>query len=466
MLVTHGTLITFGSTNQIIEDGALYIEGDTIADIGTTAELTAKYPNAERLDASGKLVMPGNICAHTHFYGTFARGLAIPGPPMKNFPEILARLWWPLDRSLDEEAIRYSTLIPLMDAIRHGTTTLIDHHASNRAIDGSLDIIAEAVTEAGLRACLCYEVTDRDGPEVAEAGIRENVRFIRQLQKREKGKKGKRREEAEAGGSALLAGTFGLHASLTLSDATLERCVAEAEALGVGFHIHAAEGPADEDDSLEKYGLRTIERLHRRGILGPKTIVAHVTSIDAWEMALLRDTETWVTHQPRSNMNNAVGVADVPTMLRGGMRVCLGNDGFSNNMFLEMKTAYLLHKVHRNDPRVMGADQVLQMAVTHNAQLARLFFPKPLGELSVGAYADVILLDYHPPTPLTPENLPWHVIFGIDGSHVTHTICGGKLLMRDREFLTLDEEAIAARAREVALRVWERFGAAGSRQRR
>ncbi len=443
MLITHGTLITFDQAGQIIEDGALYIEGDTIADIGTTAELTARHPDAQTLDANGRLVMPGSICAHTHFYGTFARGMAIPGPPMKNFPEILARLWWPLDRSLDEEAIRYSALVPLVDAIRHGTTTLIDHHASNRAVDGSLDIIAEAVEEAGLRACLCYEVTDRDGPEMVEAGIRENVRFIQRLK--------------EERGNGLLAGTFGLHASLTLSDDTLERCVAEAEALGVGFHIHAAEGPADQDDSLEKYGLRVIDRLHERGILGPRTIVAHVTSIDAWEMELLRDTGTWITHQPRSNMNNAVGVADVPAMLRGGMPVCLGNDGFSNNMFLEMKTAYLLHKVHRGDPRVLGADQVLQMAVVNNAQLAGVFFPKPVGELSVGAYADIILLDYHPPTPLTSSNLPWHVIFGIDGSHVTHTICGGRLLMRDRELLTLDEEAIAARAREVAVRVWERF---------
>ncbi len=230
-----------------------------------------------------------------------------------------------------------------------------------------------------------------------------------------------------------------------------------AEELGVGFHIHAAEGPADRNDSMEKYGLRTIDRLHRRGILGEKTIVAHAIDIDAWEMELLRDTGTWVTHQPRSNMNNAVGVADVPAMLRGGVRVGLGNDGFSNNMFMEMKTAYLLHKVHHNDPRVMGADQVLEMAVTNNARLANLFFPKPIGRLSPGAYADVILLDYHPPTPLTAGNLPWHVIFGVDGSHVTHTICGGRLLMKDRELLTLDEEAIAARAREVARDVWKRF---------
>jgi len=197
VIIVHGTVVTFGANCQIIEDGAVRMEGDRISEVGATVDLQARYPEDTVLDAAGQLVMPGNICAHTHFYGTFARGLAIPGPPMKDFPEILARLWWPLDRSLDEEAIRYSALVPLADAIRHGTTTLIDHHASNRAIDGSLDIIAEAVEQAGLRACLCYEVTDRDGAEVAEAGIRENERFIRKV-KGEKGKRGKG-EEGERG---------------------------------------------------------------------------------------------------------------------------------------------------------------------------------------------------------------------------------------------------------------------------
>jgi putative selenium metabolism protein SsnA len=448
MLIKHGRVVTFGGEPRIIDDGAVAIEGDQIVEVGTTGDLAERYADLPVLDAAGKLVLPGNICAHTHFYGTFARGLAIPGPPMKDFPEILARLWWQLDRSLDEEAVRYSALVPLADAIRHGTTTLIDHHASNRTIDGSLDIIANAVQAAGLRACLCYEVTDRDGPEVAAAGIRENERFIRRV---------KSWREADSSAGSRLAAAFGLHASLTLTDATLERCVAIADDLDVGFHIHAAEGPADCNAALERYGLRTIDRLHQRGILGNNTIVAHAVDIDAWEMELLRDTGTWVTHQPRSNMNNAVGVADVPAMLRGSMRVGLGNDGFSNNMFSEMKTAYLLHKVHRGDPRVLGADQVLEMAVDNNARLVRLFFPRSVGQLTPGAYADIILLDYRPPTPLSVGNLPWHVIFGIEGSHVTHTICAGQLLMADRQLLTLDEEAIAARAREVAVDVWQRF---------
>ncbi|MGH9803414.1 MAG: amidohydrolase family protein, partial [Blastocatellia bacterium] len=209
MLITNATLITWGTPNQILEKYALYLAGDRIVELGLSSELEAKYPQAERLDAHGQFVMPGNICAHTHFYGAFARGMAIPGEAPKDFPEILERLWWRLDKVLTLEDVRSSALVCLIDAIKHGTTTLIDHHASPNAIDGSLDVIAEAVTQAGLRACLCYEVTDRDGEEKAKAGIAENLRFLKSQISYSKSK---------------IADTFVLHASLTLSDFKIEAC--------------------------------------------------------------------------------------------------------------------------------------------------------------------------------------------------------------------------------------------------
>jgi len=441
-LITHATLATFSPRYQLIPNGALAVEGDEIKEIGSTSELVRKYPGAETFDAGGKLVMPGNICAHTHFYGAFARGMAIPGEPPKNFVEILQKLWWRLDLALTLEDVRYSALVCLADAIRHGTTTLIDHHASPSAIDGSLDVIAEAAQQAGLRVCECYEVTDRHGAEGARAGIRENERFIKRIQ---------------GGTRGLIAGTFGLHASLTVSDKTLEQALAVAKSLGVGFHLHVAEDKADQDDSLKKSGQRVVERLQDRAILGQQTIAAHCVHLDAYELDILRETKTRVTHQPRSNMNNAVGVADVPAMLRRGVCVGLGNDGFSNNMFTEMKAAYLVHKLQQRDPRVMGADQVLQLAFANNARIAALFWPKPVGELRAGAYADLMVLDYVPFTPLTADNLPWHIIFGVDGSHVTHTMVAGRWLMKDRQLLTLDEEAIGARAKELAEKVWKRM---------
>lgn len=448
MLITNGTVVTLGTQNEILPDGAVLIQGDKIAHVGPTAELAALYADAPRLDARGKLVVPGNICAHTHFYGAFARGMALPpGPPPKNFPEILTQLWWRIDRALTLEDSRYSALVCLVDAIRNGTTTLIDHHASPNAIDGSLDAVAAAVDESGLRACLCYEVTDRNGRDGARAGIRENVRFLQAAAAR------------HVRGDARIAATFGLHASFTVSDETLERCLAELDGRDAGFHVHVGEDISDEDDSLQKYGLRVADRLGARGVLGPRSIAAHCVHVDPGEMEVFKRTHTKVSHQPRSNMNNAVGVADVPGMLRYGLTVGLGNDGFSNNMYSEMKTAYLLHKSHRRDPRVMGADQVLQLAFANNAKICANFWDAPVGELTPGAYADIVLLDYAPYTELTAGNLPWHLVFGMDGSHVTDTICAGQLLMRDRQLLTLDEEAIAAHAHELSRSVWARVQA-------
>ena len=444
MIIVNAKTITWSEPNQILEGQALRLAGGLIEAIGPERELLALYPDEKRMDAGGQYVMPGNICAHTHFYGAFARGLAIPGPAPRDFPEILQKLWWPLDKSLRLPDVRSSAEVMLLDAIRHGTTTLIDHHASPNAIDGSLDVIAEAVDQSGLRAVLCYEVTDRDGKEKAQAGIRENVRFMERVQR-------------ERPAQGRVAATFGLHASLTLSEETLEAC-REANPPGEGFHIHVAEHEADEYDSLAKTGLRIADRLSAHGILGPKTIAAHAVHVDAREIALLSETETWVSHQPRSNMNNGVGAADIESLLRSGVRVCLGTDGFSHTMWQEWKAAYLLQKVWNRDPRRMPGDIVARMGAVNNAKLANLFFPgSPLGTLEPGAFADLIFVDYQPPTPLTPGNLPWHIIFGFDESMITTTIVSGKVLMRDRQVLTMDEEAVYARARALSTGVWERY---------
>ncbi len=435
MLIKNATVIQ--NLHTLHENYAVLIEGEKITAVAPSTELEKQHPNVETIDANGSLVMPANICAHTHFYGAYARGMAIPGPAPKDFPEILERLWWPLDKALDAESVRMSAMVFMVDAIKHGTTTLIDHHASPNFIDGSLDVIADAVEQAGLRAVLCYEVTDRDGKEKAQAGIRENVRFMQAAKQRKN-----------------IAGTFGLHASLTLSDETLADCAGQSD----GFHIHVAEHEADEYDSLQKSGKRAIHRLHTAGILGEKTIVAHAVHCDAWELEILRDTGTWVSHQPRSNMNNAVGAAPIDTMLAAQMRVCLGNDGFSSNMWEDWKAAYLLQKIAHRDPRRGAGDGIAKMAMENNARLAEVFFPEiNLGVLEAGAAADVMIVDYYPFTPLSAGNLPWQIIFGFEASMVNTTIASGKVLMRDHQLLHLDEQAIAAEARALAPAVWERY---------
>ena len=442
MLITNATLVTWTAEQGILTDHAVYIEDGVIGAIGRTRDLIERYPEAERIDARGQLVMPGNICAHTHFYGAYSRGLAIPGDAPKDFPEILSRLWWNLDKALDEDSVRMSALVCLVDAIKHGTTTLIDHHASPNFIDGSLDAIADAVDQAGLRAVLCYEVTDRDGQEKAEAGIAENVRFIN-----------------DSKSHARVRGTFGLHASLSLSDETLRKCV-DANPDGEGFHLHVAEHEADEDDSLAKYGKRVIDRLNEFGMLGDKTIAAHCVHVDERERAILRDSGTWVSHQPRSNMNNAVGAMAFDTMAAEGIKLCLGNDGFSNNMWADWKAAYFLHKAANRDPRRANGAEIARAAVFNNARLVERFFTgDTIGHLFEGARADMMFVDYHPFTPLTPGNLPWHILFGFEASMVTTTIADGNILMLARQLLTLDERSIAEEAQALAPQVWERFAA-------
>jgi len=453
ILIGNGTVVTLGAGNQLIEQGGVLVRGERIAAIGAGSELRQQYPDAQYVDAGGGLIMPGFLCAHTHFYGAFARGMATPGEPPRNFLEILERLWWRLDRLLTLEDTLASAEVFLADAIRHGTTCVVDHHASPNAVEGSLDVIAEVVEQAGTRACLAYEVSDRDGPAVINAGIRENERFIRSL-------RSQRRQQAEAG---MIAASYGLHASFTLSPATLERCASGGADLGVGFHVHVAEDASDENDSITRYGARTVDRLEAASILGPRSIAAHCVHVDSGEIGRLAATRSNSVHNPRSNMNNAVGRAPVEDMLRAGVNVGLGNDGFSMNMMQEMKAAYLMHKLALSDPRVMPADIVLDMAFRRNARIMEAVFspfcsdfPR-VGALSVGAAADLVLLDYWPPTPISVGNFPWHLIFGIDAQHVNSTMVAGRWLMRNRRLLTLDEERVHARARELAGSLWKRM---------
>ncbi len=453
ILIGNGTIVTLGTEKRLIEQGAVLVRDNRIAAIDADRLLRQQYPDADYVDANGGLIMPGFLCSHTHFYSAFARGMAIPGDPARNFLEILERLWWRLDKLLTLEDTRASAEVFMVDAIRHGTTCVVDHHASPNAIDGSLDVIADVVEEAGIRACLAYEVSDRDGLAVTADSIRENERFIRSLH-------AERRQQAEAG---MIAASYGLHASFTLSPATLERCAVGGADLGIGFHVHVAEDISDELDSTSRYDMRVVDRLEKAGILGPRSIAAHCVRVRSSEIGRLAGTSTNSVHNPRSNMNNAVGRAPVEEMLRAGVNVGLGNDGFSMNMMQEMKAAYLLHKLALVDPRAMPANLVLDLAFAHNAHIMKVVFgpfrpdfPR-VGELSVGAAADIVLLDYLPPTPLSGDNFPWHLIFGMDGHHVNSTMVAGRWLMRNRQLLTVDEARVHARAKELSQALWKRM---------
>lgn len=443
MILTNAKIISWTKPNEIVEGKAIHIVADKIDSIQSQDSLLTKFDGEEIVDANGQFVMPGLICAHTHFYGAFSRGLTIPTDPPASFMEILNDLWWSLDRALNDESIYYSAMVSMVDAIRHGTTTLFDHHASPNCIEGSLDVIANAVKDTGLRASLCYEVTDRNGLLGTDLGIKENVRFINRIQ-------------AGDNLDGRLSSTFGLHASLTLSEATLDK-VAGANANQAGFHIHVAEDIVDQYDSIKKSNLRVVDRLSKHGILGNDSIAAHAVHVDASEISKLADSGTWVTHQPRSNMNNAVGIGNVESMMRMGVKMCMGNDGFSNTMWDEWKMAYLVHKLVNRDPRRMNGNDVIEMGVYQNSNLASNHFKLPIGMIKEGAQADLIFVNYQPFTPVDVSNLPWHILFGMHHSMVTTTMVAGKILYRNGKLLNIDENELTMKAKESAKKTWKRY---------
>lgn len=443
MLIHNVNIATFDDKQRVIENGAVVIENGRIKKTGSASALRKQFKGAGATvrDGGGRLLIPGFLNAHAHLYGVFARGMAVPGKPPRNFLEILQRLWWKIDKALDEEAVYWSAVAGLMQALRRGTTCIIDHHSSPNAVRGSLDLLARAFTETGVRGCLCYEVSDRDGPEIAVQGIGENLRFLERCRK------------DDAGG--MLRALFGLHASFTLKNRTLQACAEIGKSLRAGFHVHCGEDACDNTISRARFKLRPLKRFARAGLLNEKSILAHCIHIEAGDRAIIRDHNCLVAHNPRSNMNNAVGVADVQGLLKAGITVGLGTDGVSFSQQEEMLTGFFLHKIHRGDSNY-GWKEMMDIAIRGNQTFGRRLFDPKLGAIVPGAPADLVLLDYFPPTPFTPESLAGHLFFGILYAPVFATIINGKARLWDHELVGLNEEAIAAEAAKAARRVWKR----------
>jgi putative selenium metabolism protein SsnA len=389
-----------------------------------------------RVDCSGCLVVPGNVCAHTHLYSALARGMPYSLGPPENFVQILQRIWWRLDRALDLDAIRASALVGGMEALLSGTTTLVDHHASPNAIDGSLDVVEEALSALGVRSVLCYETSDRDGPERAVAGVEENRRFATRV----------RREHLP-----LARAMVGAHASFTLSDETLAACADAARTLDVGVHVHAAEDEADQTDAVGLHGMRVVTRLAHAGVLDSRALLAHGVHLDDHELALAGAANAHFAHNARSNMNNAVGRARVTEL---GPWVVLGTDGIGSDMFEESRAAYFRL---REDDLHVGPDWPLHHLAEGSKFVGRAFGERKLGKIESGAPADLVVLDYAAPAPVHEGSLPGHWVFGLASRSVRDVLVAGEWVVRDRRLTRLDQDELAASARVEAEKLWKRL---------
>ena len=438
LIIGNGKVITRDSNLPYLEHGAVAIEGTKIVKVGAEKDLKEAYPGAEYIDAKKGLIMPAFINTHEHIYSAMARGLSIKGYNPQGFLDILDGQWWTIDRHLTLEQTKYSAIDTMISCIRNGVTTIFDHHASFGHIKDSLFTIADAAKELGVRSCLCYEVSDRDGMDKAREAVMENAEFIRYALKDD---------------SDMLAGMMGMHAQFTISDETMELAAANKPD-EVGYHIHVAEGIEDLHDCLKKYGKRIVDRLMDWNILGEKTLLGHCIYINSHEMDLVKDTNTMVVHNPESNMGNACGCPPTMELVHRGVLTGLGTDGYTHDMTESYKVANVLHKHHLCDANAAWGE-VPKMLFENNAAIANRYFKAPLGVLKEGAAADVIVVDYNPPTHLDENNINGHILFGMTGRDVVTTVGNGKVLMKDREVKVIDVEEAMAKCRESSAKLWK-----------
>lgn len=415
-----------------VEAGALRLEDGRIVGRGASA---ARQAGDEVADCGGAVVLPGLVNGHTHLYSALAVGMPPPPAVPRDFADILRLVWWRLDRALDAGSIELSAAIGGLAALRCGTTTLIDHHASPNCIAGSLDAVERGLCRSGVRGVLAYETTDRHGIDGRVAGLAENRRYLELCRQRPGGR---------------FAGLVGAHASFTLDDEALAQLAGLAAAFESGVHIHVAEDPIDAANARERGAAGLAARLAAHGLMGPRDVFAHGTHLTPAEIKTAGDAGVTLAHNPRSNMNNAVGYAPVASY---GGPAMLGTDGIGADMLAEARAAWLIGR-HQRGGLTPAAVVALLAAAARRASAA---LGITLGRLEPGAAADLVITDYVPFTPLTSDNLPGHLLFGLDARHVRHVVVAGEWRLRERNLVGGDEAALVHDVRSRAAALWQRM---------
>lgn len=405
--------LEFRKTDILVEegpDGKLFFDPDP----ERTEHITG-------IDCSGKFITRSFANGHHHSYSALARGMPAPKKNPINFSEILQFIWWNLDKALDPDMIRLSGLVTAIACAKNGVTFVIDHHSSPFAIEGSLEILAKSFEEVGVGHLLCYEISDRDGLDIARKGLTETATYLEKRQ-----------------------GLVGLHASFTVGNDTLKQAVDLAVAANSGIHIHVAEDKSDEEDCIRKYNIRVIERLESAGALQfSKTILAHCLHLDDHERSLVERSPAWVVQNMESNLNNSVGFFTSKGL---GSLIMLGTDGMHSDMLRSAQSAFFAG--HNFDSIDYGEIYRRFRNIHHYINI---------NGFSGDAENNLVILDYDTPTPLTGSNFLGHFLFGFKARDVTHVISDGKLIVESGTLLTVNEKEILAEAQFQAVRLWKKM---------
>ncbi len=449
MLLKNATVVHLHPA--LVREGTdIAIDGAVIAAVGREAAAVPKASVDRTVELAGRVVMPGLVCGHTHFYSALSRGVLARIAPSSDFVSTLQNLWWKLDRAIDRDILEASAMAAAIDAVQSGCTCVVDHHASPSFIAGSLDVIAACLERVGMRGVLCYETTDRNGRDGALSGIEENRRFAAKVEaaRRAGG-------DGPGAGSRLVEAMIGGHAPFTLSDETLEALAAVVRGAGRGFHVHVSEDPLDASEAHLEHGQDPLARLAAHGLLSDRTLVAHGVHLPAADRQLLASSGAFLAHNARSNMNNRVGYQHaLPSMAK----VVLGTDGIGSDMLEECRAAYFKH---RDAGGPLGPGDFARFLQAGN-DVAQRSFGGRFGSVEPGAAADLVVLDYRPPTPLVAENVAGHLVFGMRSADVESVMVAGSFILEGRRF-PFDTEPVYRRSREAAAKLWRNMDELGGK---
>ena len=435
-LIKNGLVVTADDRGTIFENGYVRVSNGKIADIGSGEPRGSADVS---IDASGCVIIPGLITAHTHLYGILLRGASLNIEPPTDFAQVLQRVWWPVDSALTVEDAYASALSASADMLRNGSTLYADTYSGPNSIEGSLEAIAKGTKEVGMRGIVAFEMTERNNPEEAQRGLQEGVKFVNSVKNDD-----------------LIAGMMSLHASFTVGDEIVIKAVEEARNLDIPITVHTSEGLVDLYHNLETFGERTVERLNRLGVLGKKTVLAHCVHVNEHEMDLIAKSGSSVAHNPMSNMLNAVGVSPIPSMLQRNITVGLGNDGWIYDPFENMRCALTIHRLASGNPSAIGPNEIFKMATLDGARCYGL--EKKIGSLEKNKLADIVILDgSNVPTPLTKESVVGHLLNTFSGGNVRDVFVDGKLVIQEKRLTSISNEEISQISRKSAEGLWSRL---------
>ena len=433
-----GRWLLYAADAEPVPGWGVAVDGSRISTIGSHSTLRAQFPDAEVVDATDCVIMPGFVNAHHHMYGVLSHGIPLDQAP-QDFWAFLEGFWWPrVEVALDHASIRAAVELACLEMVRSGVTTFFDCLEAPLALPGCLEAEAEVVRRWGLRGVLSFEATQRVSLENGELGLRENASFIEACRHR----------------ADLVSGMMCYHTTFTCAADFIRRAFELAESSGSPVHFHCAEGRYEPDYCLRHFGMRTVEYYDRLGVLSPSAFASQCVQLTPHEVDLLAQRGVRVSHMPLSNCEVGGGIAPVPAMLAAGLPVSLGTDGYVNNYFALLRGAFLIHKAHLEDPQTMPARTVWQMATLHGAEV--LGMAEEIGRLEPGYSADLVLIEADLPTPLSAGNLLDQLLLWRDPVNVQSVMCAGRWLMRNKEIIGVDETRVRALCREAAARLWGR----------